>query len=174
MKRLITLLSLLFVASMAASAQYITEKPNSAKNLFPGKASYGAETTGPLTPIVVQDMPNGQIVEFRNAASRELFNMQNVEINNLLERENRLLSQRNAALITTLSASAVSTVFLSFRDSRNQIPTACQVIGTTGAIISMASAVWLVVNEFQLISTRKKINSSMQVRLFPNGLKIEF
>lgn len=92
----------------------------------------------------------------------------------LLKRENTLLKQRTIATIITLSGGAVTTVGMALRDNRGIITNAGAVIGSIGLVTTVGAGVWLIVNEFQLISTRRKINEKMVLRVTPTGVALQF
>ena len=96
------------------------------------------------------------------------------EFNGLLERENSLLGQRRIATIISLSGSVVTSVGLSLRDQNNRITQTGTVIGSVGLLATLGSGVWLIVNEFQLISTRRKINEKTLLRVTPTGVSLHF
>ena len=161
MKKIITLITVTLLSSILASAQYMTTRPHETGN------------EPPLTPVCVQFV-NGRILEFENDGARDQYNMQCYEAIQLLKRENKLLTHRSTATILSLTAGAVSTVGTLFRDENNVLTPFGQGVVLTGSVVTLCSAIWLTVNEFQLISTRKKINKHMQISVFPNGLKMEF
>lgn len=92
----------------------------------------------------------------------------------LLNRENRLLKQRSIATIVTLSGGALATIGFSLRDQNNNISSAGSVIGGLGLAATFGSGIWLIVNEFQLISTRRKINEKTVLRVTPTGVTLHF
>ncbi len=92
----------------------------------------------------------------------------------LLNRENRLLKQRSIATIVTLSGGALATIGFSLRDQNNRISSAGSVIGGLGLAATFGSGIWLIVNEFQLISTRRKINEKTVLRVTPTGVTLHF
>ena len=174
MKKIITLLSFVLLYAATASAQYVNKeiKEIPAQNPFMSTDRKNHDTI-PVEPICVQYL-NGRILEFESNGAKELYNFQNAEINKLLEQENRLLTHRSTATIVSLSGSVVTTIGISIRNSNGTINNAGQIIATIGAFTTAGAAIWLLVNEFKLISTRRKINSYMQIVLFPTGLKVEF
>ena len=92
----------------------------------------------------------------------------------LLKRENTLLKQRTIATIITLSGGVVTTVGMVLRDGRGNITNAGAVLGSIGLVTTAGAGVWLIVNEFQLISTRRKINEKMVLRVTPAGVALQF
>ena len=92
----------------------------------------------------------------------------------LLKRENTLLKQRSIATIITLSGGVVTTVGMVLRDNRGNVTNAGAVIGSIGLVTTAGAGAWLIVNEFQLISTRRKINEKMVLRVTPTGVALQF
>jgi len=92
----------------------------------------------------------------------------------LLKRENTLLKQRSIATIITLSGGVVTTVGMVLRDNRGNVTNAGAVIGSIGLVTTVGAGAWLIVNEFQLISTRRKINEKMVLRVTPTGVALQF
>ena len=92
----------------------------------------------------------------------------------LLKRENSLLKQRSIATIITLSGGVVTTVGMVLRDGRGNITNAGAVLGSIGLVTTVGAGAWLIVNEFQLISTRRKINEKMVLRVTPTGVALQF
>ncbi len=92
----------------------------------------------------------------------------------LLKRENSLLKQRSIATIITLSGGVVTTVGMVLRDNRGNVTNAGAVIGSIGLVTTVGAGAWLIVNEFQLISTRRKINEKMVLRVTPTGVALQF
>ena len=92
----------------------------------------------------------------------------------LLKRENGLLKQRSIATIITLSGGVVTTVGMALRDERGNITNTGAVLGSIGLVTTAGAGVWLIVNEFQLISTRRKINEKMVLRVTPAGVALQF
>jgi len=60
------------------------------------------------------------------------------------------------------------------RDNRGNVTNAGAVIGSIGLVTTVGAGVWLIVNEFQLISTRRKINEKMVLRVTPTGVALQF
>ena len=96
------------------------------------------------------------------------------EFSELLKRENSLLKQRTIATIITLSGGVVTTVGMALRDERGNITNTGAVLGSIGLLSTTGAGVWLIVNEFQLISTRRKINEKMILRVTPAGVALQF
>ena len=96
------------------------------------------------------------------------------EFSELLKRENSLLKQRSIATIITLSGGVVTTVGMALRDERGNITNTGAVLGSIGLVTTTGAGVWLIVNEFQLISTRRKINEKMILRVTPAGVALQF
>ena len=96
------------------------------------------------------------------------------EFSELLKRENSLLKQRSIATIITLSGSVVTSVGMVLRDERGNITNTGAVLGSIGLLSTTGAGVWLIVNEFQLISTRRKINEKMVLRVTPAGVALQF
>lgn len=97
-----------------------------------------------------------------------------VELSGLLARENTLLHQRGVALTLTLTGSVMTTVGTFLTDGQGQLTTAGKVFAGAGLLTTAAGGVWYIVNEFQLISARRKINDRMSVQLSPSGLRLNF
>ena len=115
----------------------------------------------PERPVTFTD--SDQAVAFEQFAFSEL-----------LKRENSLLKQRSIATIITLSGGVVTTVGMVLRDGRGNITNAGAVLGSIGLVTTAGAGVWLIVNEFQLISTRRKINEKMALRVTPSGVSLQF
>ena len=96
------------------------------------------------------------------------------EFSELLKCENSLLKQRSIATIITLSGGVVTTVGMALRDERGNITNTGAVLGSIGLVTTTGAGVWLIVNEFQLISTRRKINEKMVLRVTPAGVALQF
>lgn len=63
---------------------------------------------------------------------------------------------------------------MALRDGRGNITNAGGVIGSIGLVTTVGAGAWLIVNEFQLISTRRKINEKMVLRVTPTGVALQF
>ena len=57
---------------------------------------------------------------------------------------------------------------------RGNITNTGAVLGSIGLVTTAGAGVWLIVNEFQLISTRRKINEKMVLRVTPTGVALQF
>ncbi len=95
---------------------------------------------------------------------------------NLLNKQNKLLNQRQTALIIGLSGSAFASACyttLYLIDSK----ALQEVFGIglyVGAATALAGGVWGIVNEFQLINNKRKINDNLILKVNPNGIALQF
>lgn len=134
-----------------------------------------AIATAAAAQIPIQDNLAGKhVVVTGFPEDNQVKNYDLYEFNGLLERENSLLGQRRIATIISLSGSVVTSVGLSLRDQNNRITQTGTVISSVGLLATLGSGVWLIVNEFQLISTRRKINEKTQLRVTPTGVSLHF
>ncbi len=144
-KFIISILALCAVATVAAAQSPINENP--------------AEKSAGIT-MPPEGVQTGAFDQF--------------EFMNLLERENSLLEQRRNATILSLIGSVMTSVGLSIRDQNKQMIPEGIAIGSVGLLATLGSGVWLIVNEFQLISTRRKINEKTLLRVTPTGVSLRF
>ena len=121
--------------------------------------------------------PSDSLAFTRHAATGGqdiMFRRNTVALDQLLSQENEQLSQRTIAMILSLSGGAVTAVGAAQMDEYGYLTPTGKAFAAVGLITASVGEVWLIVNEFQLISTRKKINHYTQLRLTPNCLKYSF
>ena len=147
MKRIITFLSILVLATMAAGAQTIDKRSDETKTYAKNYAD-----NRPFSKTDIND----------------------IELSNLMIQESKLLNNRKVALILSLSGTAVGATAYAIRNDKGGHSQGIKALGYVGLATAAAGGIWLIVNEFQLISVRKDINDHMQVRIDPTGFKINF
>ncbi len=91
----------------------------------------------------------------------------------LLKRQNTLLSERTTAICLSLGGSFLVGVASSLENT-GASSDLVNVFGYTGAVMGLVGGVWMLVNEFQLIQSRKKINNHLILRYGPNGIALQF
>lgn len=98
---------------------------------------------------------------------------QNMQYVDLLNRQNDLLSDRVIALSLSIGGGFLSGVMTSLAQSgytNSAVATLLVVSLTT----SLVGGVWMIINEYQLISNRKKINNNLTLRYGPTGVALQF
>ena len=98
---------------------------------------------------------------------------QNMQYVDLLNRQNDLLSVRVIALSLSIGGGFLSGVMTSLAQSgytNSAVATLLVVSLTT----SLVGGVWMIINEYQLISNRKKINNNLTLRYGPTGVALQF
>lgn len=99
---------------------------------------------------------------------------QDYELYELLSRENTLLRQRKIAFILSLAGTGTAVLGGAMLSGYEQPTSSGITFSTLGSMAAFAGYIWLIVNEFQFISNRQKINTHLQFRLAPNGLILNF
>lgn len=149
MKKVLLALFVLVASSVLASAQ-----------IAPGRA--------PL-PENNQDIlyQNGQYVE-------------------LLAQQNKLLQSRKIAKIVSLTGAGVAaigsatTVFSALLNydpevgGEIEVSPAGSILTSVGSIAMAVGGIWLLVNDFKLINSQKRINENLILRYGPTGVALQF
>lgn len=105
--------------------------------------------------------------------------LQNVNYIQLLNKENKQLNNRAIALSLTVGGVALleiasSSMTEQYNDGSTGFTKMGTVFALTGIVSGMVGGTWLLVNEYNLISTRKKINEHTIMQLTPAGVTISF
>ena len=98
---------------------------------------------------------------------------QNLKYVDLLNRQNDLLTNKTIAIWMTLGG----TVFASLTAAAIQEgaqDSGTQIAFITSALTMTAGSIWLLINEFALISNQKKINNAITLRYGLDGVAIQF
>lgn len=131
-------------------------------------------TTAAAQFPVNDNIPEKSASEKQLSTGNQVNTYEQYEFTGLLERENNLLNQRRIAFIGYLSGGAVAAIGLTLRSDYGKLSTGGTAMVTVGTLASLGAGIWLVVNEFQLISTRKKINDKLMLSVSPTGLSLHF
>lgn len=92
----------------------------------------------------------------------------------LLDQQNHLLKNRKTALTLTLVGSAVTSLSTLTADSNGELSKGGAIMALAGSITTLVGGVWLIVNEYQLISSQRRINDHLMLQVKPNGLALSF
>lgn len=152
----IALVIALALFTLGASAQMVV-------NDLPGRAAISEQVTGFDTALPVS--PDGQTV----------IPADTYMLSQLLSRENKLLGRRRTALIVSLAGIGVEAVGVSLpRQNNGDLTDFGAAMVFVGGTATLVGGVWLLVNEFNLISTRRKINEGMMLQVAPGKISLQF
>ncbi|MBO4434353.1 MAG: hypothetical protein J5769_02740 [Bacteroidales bacterium] len=100
--------------------------------------------------------------------------VQKINYTQLLNKENSLLHQRAIALTICVSGFGLVEIGSLMRDETNSLTNGGAALVLIGGLGALGSGTWLIINEYQLINTRKKINDHLILQVNPNGLQVTF
>ena len=94
----------------------------------------------------------------------------------MLNRQNRLLTNRKIASCISLGGSALYLLGMNVAtmDTREKPSNTGYYLAGAGAVAAAGGGIWLLVNEFCLINSQKKINNHLIVRYSPGGIALVF
>ena len=94
----------------------------------------------------------------------------------MLNRQNRLLTNRKIASCISLGGSALYLIGMNVAtmDAREKPSNTGYYLAGAGALAAAGGGIWLLVNEFCLINSQKKINNHLIVRYSPGGIALVF
>lgn len=94
----------------------------------------------------------------------------------MLNRQNRLLTNRKIASCISLGGSALYLIGMNVAtmDAREKPSNTGYYLAGAGAVAAAGGGIWLLVNEFCLINSQKKINNHLIVRYSPGGIALVF
>ena len=94
----------------------------------------------------------------------------------MLNRQNRLLTNRKIASCISLGGSALYLIGMNVAtmDTREKPSNTGYYLAGAGALAAAGGGIWLLVNEFCLINSQKKINNHLIVRYSPGGIALVF
>lgn len=98
---------------------------------------------------------------------------QNMQYVDLLNRQNDLLSDRVIAISLSLGGGFLTGLTASLING-GSADTFTATLYIFSAATALVGSVWLTVNEFQLISNKKKINDNLTLRYGPDGVALQF
>lgn len=96
------------------------------------------------------------------------------EFNSALQKENILLDRRTYALITFIAGDVLMYIGTNITDENGYVTDGGVRLALVGGVATITGAVWLIVNEFKLIETRKKINNNLMLSVSPTGVRLNF
>ena len=107
---------------------------------------------------------------------------QNTQYVDLLSYQNHLLKNRKTALIVSLAGAGVgvigSMVTVASIDASGGTYTIDSPVGSAlmgiGSIAVTTGGIWLLINEFKLIDSQKRINEHLILRYGPDGVRLQF
>ena len=94
----------------------------------------------------------------------------------MLNRQNRLLTNRKIASCISLGGSALYLIGMNVAtmDTREKPSNTGYYLAGAGALAAAGGGIWLLVNEFCLINSQKRINNHLIVRYSPGGIALVF
>ena len=94
----------------------------------------------------------------------------------MLNRQNRLLTNRKIASCISLGGSALYLIGMNVAsmDAREKPSNTGYYLAGAGAVAAAGGGIWLLVNEFCLINSQKRINNHLIVRYSPGGIALVF
>ena len=94
----------------------------------------------------------------------------------MLNRQNRLLTNRKIASCISLGGSALYLIGMNVAtmDTREKPSNTGYYLAGAGAVAAAGGGIWLLVNEFCLINSQKRINNHLIVRYSPGGIALVF
>lgn len=126
-----------------------------------------AERLPEQTPTVQERLSDGTALP---NPERKFQNIQYVE---LLNRQNDLLSDRVIALSLSIGGGFLSGVMASLAEN-GYTNSAVATLLIASSATALVGGVWMIINEYQLISNRKKINNNLTLRYGPTGVALQF
>lgn len=97
----------------------------------------------------------------------------NLKYVDLLNRQNDLLNDRVIAISLSLGGGFLTGLTASLING-GSADTFTATLYIFSLATTLVGSVWLTVNEFQLISNRKKINDNLTLRYGPDGVALQF
>ena len=112
----------------------------------------------------------------RDRNATELNQYQSGQYVEMLNRQNRLLTNRKIASCISLGGSALYLIGMNVAtmDTREKPSNTGYYLAGAGALAAAGGGIWLLVNEFCLINSQKKINNHLIVRYSPGGIALVF
>ena len=112
----------------------------------------------------------------RDRNATELNQYQSGQYVEMLNRQNRLLTNRKIATCISLGGSALYLIGMNVAtmDAREKPSNTGYYLAGAGALAAAGGGIWLLVNEFCLINSQKKINNHLIVRYSPGGIALVF
>ena len=112
----------------------------------------------------------------RDRNATELNQYQSGQYVEMLNRQNRLLTNRKIASCISLGGSALYLIGMNVAtmDTREKPSNTGYYLAGAGAVAAAGGGIWLLVNEFCLINSQKKINNHLIVRYSPGGIALVF
>ena len=112
----------------------------------------------------------------RDRNATELNQYQSGQYVEILNRQNRLLTNRKIATCISLGGSALYLIGMNVAtmDAREKPSNTGYYLAGAGALAAAGGGIWLLVNEFCLINSQKKINNHLIVRYSPGGIALVF
>ena len=112
----------------------------------------------------------------RDRNATELNQYQSGQYVEMLNRQNRLLMNRKIASCISLGGSALYLIGMNVAtmDAREKPSNTGYYLAGAGALAAAGGGIWLLVNEFCLINSQKKINNHLIVRYSPGGIALVF
>ena len=134
----------------------------------------GISARAQMLPQMLPQMPPQMSIQADSLSLSMPPSFQDYELYELLSRENTLLRQRKIAFILSLAGTGTAVLGGAMLGGYEQPSSSGITFATLGSMAASAGYIWLIVNEFQFISNRQKINTHLQFRLDPNGLILNF
>ncbi len=112
----------------------------------------------------------------RDRNATELNQYQSGQYVEMLNRQNRLLTNRKIATCISLGGSALYLIGMNVAtmDTREKPSNTGYYLAGAGAVAAAGGGIWLLVNEFCLINSQKRINNHLIVRYSPGGIALVF
>lgn len=112
----------------------------------------------------------------RDRNATELNQYQSGQYVEMLNRQNRLLTNRKIATCISLGGSALYLIGMNVAsmDAREKPSNTGYYLAGAGAVAAAGGGIWLLVNEFCLINSQKRINNHLIVRYSPGGIALVF
>ena len=101
----------------------------------------------------------------------------NAEYTHLLNQHNAKLDSRRTAMIVSLAGAGVSVIgygvgIATAQDATIGLPGVA--IIAVGELTTSIGGIWLLINEFQMIKTQKRINDHLLLKYGPTGVTLTF
>ena len=132
-------------------------------------------------------LSNAQIAPGRGMNRSAEVTALNTQYADLLSYQNHLLKNRKTAMIVTLSGLGVCVTSgvlgvagVTFQyNSRGDVemvdvPVAATVGIVAGELAFLTGGIWMIVNEFKMVNSQRKINDHLILRYGPNGVALQF
>lgn len=131
-------------------------------------------------------LSNAQIAPGRGMNRSAEVTALNTQYADLLSYQNHLLKNRKTAMIVTLSglgvcvtsgvlgASVAQYEYSSGKVVSVDYPVAAAVGVIVGECALLTGGIWMIVNEFKMVNSQRKINDHLILRYGPNGVALQF